>query len=45
MMVKLYVTNDPDSVSNGTLKIFDLTDNSELQSIPTGIVPGGIYFN
>jgi hypothetical protein len=42
---QLYVTNDPDSVSNGTLKIFDLTDNSELQSIPTGIVPGGIYFN
>lgn len=42
---KVYVTNDPDSVSNGTLKIFDLTDNSELQSIPTGIIPGGIYFN
>lgn len=42
---KAYVTNDPDSVSNGTLKVFDLTDNSELQSIPTGIIPGGIYFN
>jgi hypothetical protein len=42
---KVYVTNDPDSVSNGTLKIFDLTDNSELQSISTGIIPGGIYFN
>jgi hypothetical protein len=42
---KVYVTNDPDSVSNGTLKIFDLTDSSELQSISTGIIPGGIYFN
>ncbi|MGB0896516.1 MAG: Calx-beta domain-containing protein [Flavobacteriaceae bacterium] len=42
---KVYVTNDPDSVSNGTLKVFDLTDHSELQSVPTGIIPGGIYFN
>jgi hypothetical protein len=42
---KLYVTNDPDSVSDGTLKIFDLADNSELLSISTGIIPGGIYFN
>lgn len=42
---KIYVTNDPDSVSNGTLKIFDLTDYTELQSISTGIIPEGIYFN
>lgn len=42
---KLYVTNDPDSVSNGTLKVFDLNDNSELQTLTTGVIPGGIYFN
>lgn len=42
---KLYVTNDPDTISNGSLKVFDITDNSELQTLITGVIPGGIYFN
>lgn len=42
---KIYVTDDGDSISNGTLKVFNLTDNQEIESIPTGIIPSGIYFN
>jgi len=41
---KLYVTNAGDFASEGTLKIFDLNDNSEIISISTGIVPGNIVF-
>ena len=26
-------------------KIVDLSTNSEIQSIQTGIIPGGVYFN
>ncbi len=42
---KLYATDAGDFASNGTLKIFDLSSNSEIQSIDTGIIPGGVYFN
>ena len=42
---KLYATDAGDFASNGTLKIFDLSSNSEIQSIETGIIPGGVYFN
>ena len=42
---KLYATDAGDFASNGALKIVDLSTNSEIQSIPTGIIPGGVYFN
>ena len=42
---KLYATDAGDFASNGTLKIFDLSTNSEIISIATGINPGGVYFN
>ena len=42
---KLYATDAGDFASNGTLKIFDLSSNTEIQSIETGIIPGGVYFN
>lgn len=42
---KLYTTDAVDMISDGTLKVFDLTDNSEIQSITVGVIPGGIYFN
>lgn len=41
----LYATDAGTFSSDGTLKVFDLSDNSETQSIVTGIIPGGIYFN
>ncbi|PHS03699.1 MAG: hypothetical protein COA88_15265 [Kordia sp.] len=41
----LYTTNAVDMISNGTLKVFDLTDNSEIQSITVGVIPRDIYFN
>jgi len=41
----LYATDAGDFASNGTLMVFDLSTNSELQSIEVGIIPGGIYFN
>ena len=42
---KLYATDAGDFASNGALKIVDLSTNSEIQSIQTGIIPGGVYFN
>ena len=42
---KLYATDAGDFASNGVLKIVDLSTNSEIQNIPTGIIPGGVYFN
>ena len=42
---KLYATDAGDFASNGTLKIFDLSTNSEIITIATGIIPGGVYFN
>tara|TARA_R110000787_G_scaffold86285_9_gene184076 strand:+ start:9811 stop:10866 length:1056 start_codon:yes stop_codon:yes gene_type:complete len=42
---KLYATDAGDFASNGTLKIFDLYTNSEIITIETGIIPGGVYFN
>lgn len=41
----LYTTDADDFTSNGTLKIFNLSDNNEIESIEVGIIPGGIYFN
>ncbi|MEM0518886.1 MULTISPECIES: YncE family protein [Aequorivita] len=42
---KLYATDAKDFVSKGSLKIFDLATNTEIQDFQTGIIPGGIYFN
>jgi len=42
---KLYNTDAVDMISDGTLKTFDLTDNSEIQSITVGVIPTEIYFN
>ncbi len=42
---KLYTTDAGNYVDPGTLKIFDLSDNSEIQTITVGVIPGGIYFN
>ncbi len=41
----LYATDAGDFASDGTLKVFDLTDNMEIHSFDVGIIPGGIYFN
>lgn len=42
---RLYATDAVDYASNGTLTIFDLSNNSEISSINVGVIPGGIYFN
>jgi len=41
---KLYTTNAGDFASEGTLKIFDLSTNAELNTFTTGIIPGSIVF-
>ncbi len=41
---KLYTTNAGNFSSEGTLKIFDLNDNSEISTLPTGVIPGSIVF-
>lgn len=42
----LYSTNAAsDYVSEGNLMIFDLTDNSTIETIATGINPNGVVFN
>lgn len=42
---KLYATDAGDFASNGSLKIYDLSTNQEIQDFQTGIIPNGIYFN
>lgn len=42
---KLYGTDAKDFASNGSLEIYDLTDNSLLDSKEVGINPGAVYFN
>ena len=41
----LYATDADDFASKGSLLIYDLSTNQQVQDFPTGIVPGGIYFN
>ncbi|MFT4849121.1 MAG: YVTN family beta-propeller protein [Sediminicola sp.] len=41
----LYATDAGDFASDGTLKVFDLMSNLEIQTLEVGIIPGGIYFN
>ncbi len=42
---KLYATDADDFASKGSLLIYDLSTNQQIQDFQTGIVPGGIYFN
>lgn len=42
---KLYATDPANYSDPGTLKVFNLSDNSEIQSITVGVNPSGIYFN
>ncbi len=41
----LYALDAGDYQSEGTLKIFDLSSNTQTQSITTGIIPNGVVFN
>ena len=41
---KLYTLNAGDFASEGTLKVFDLSNNTEIESFNTGIIPGDIAF-
>ncbi|WP_347374663.1 DUF5074 domain-containing protein [Aequorivita sp. Q41] len=42
---KLYATDAGDFASQGSMFVYDLTTNQQIQDFPTGITPGGIYFN
>jgi len=42
---KLYATDAGDFASRGSLFIYDLSNNQQIQEFQVGIVPGGIYFN
>ena len=41
---ELYATDAKDYASEGTLKVFDLTSNTLLETFKTGIIPGDIVF-
>lgn len=42
----LYGLDPKDYASNGSIEIYDMYDaNRFIMTIPTGIIPGGIYFN
>ncbi len=41
----LYATDAGDFASRGSIKIFDLSTNQQIQDFQTGIIPGGVYFN
>ena len=41
----LFATDAGDFASNGTLKMYDLSNNTEIETIEVGIIPGGVYFN
>lgn len=41
----LYGLDAGDFSSNGTLKVYDLSTNTETQSIMINVIPGEIYFN
>lgn len=42
---KLYGVDAKDFVSNGSLEVYDLEDNSMLTSKEVSVIPTGIYFN
>jgi len=41
----MYATDAGDFVSEGSLQVFDLSDNSNVQTLATGIIPNGVTFN
>jgi hypothetical protein len=41
----LFTLNAGDFASEGTLKVFYLANNSEVQTITTGIIPNSVIFN
>ncbi len=41
----LYGLDARDFASNGTLQVYDLTSNTEIQTFTLGVIPGGVYFN
>ncbi|WAC03179.1 YncE family protein [Lacinutrix neustonica] len=41
----LYGLDAGDFSTNGTLKVFDLTTNTEMEVITVGVIPGEVYFN
>lgn len=42
---KLYATDAGDFASRGSIYVYDLSNNEMIHQAPTGIIPGGIYFN
>lgn len=42
---RLYAVDAKDFTSNGSLEVYDLSDNSKVESIEVSPVPGEIYFN
>ncbi|MEM1257206.1 MAG: DUF5074 domain-containing protein [Bacteroidota bacterium] len=42
---RLYGVDAKDFVSNGSLEVYDLSDNSIIESLEVSIIPGGVYFN
>ena len=42
---KLYGTDAKDFASSGSLEIYDLSNNSPIDSKKVGIIPGAVYFN
>lgn len=41
---KLYATNAGDFQSEGSLKVYDLSDNSLKETVVTGLIPGSVVF-
>ena len=41
----LYATDAGDYASQGSLYVYDLSTNQQVQDFQVGIIPGGIYFN
>lgn len=42
---RLYGVDAKDFASNGSLEVYDLSNNSQLESVEVSIIPGGVYFN
>ena len=42
---RLYGVDAKDFASNGSLEVYDLSDNSVIESLEVSIIPGGVYFN
>lgn len=42
---KLYGVDASDFISNGSLEVYDLSDNTLIGSTEVSIIPGGIYYN